>query len=363
MTADGHTVVDVDAHYVDHMSDIYSYLDESDPWRKRFELATTKGNPEEGDLEGLLGTEQQLWPVVTQNRPPQGIRRPEMNTKEDVIEQMEMLNVDKIILIGEQMLELGAMLADDQRPIKYTQAYVDHLLDNIADVDKEIYITVPVIHSDPEAAVEQINRVADEEAVIGVCVVANGGEPPFGNRRYDPIYEACENHDLPVIFHAGGVGMDDFYIRGFGTHLETQALGFLITNQAQITSLVIQGVPEKFPDLDMIFVEAGITYVPYLMARLDDTYLRQPDEAPLLDKLPSEYMKEFYYGTQPLEYTDIEFLEDTIQRIGGPDQIMFATDWPHRDHDETNAITDLPFLSDLDKEKILGKNAREVFGI
>jgi predicted TIM-barrel fold metal-dependent hydrolase len=223
---------------------------------------------------------------------------------------------------------------------------------------------VPIAHSDPERAADIVRRVADEPGVVGACFVSDGGRTPFGNRRYDPIYAACEDNDLPVVFHAGGVTLDDYNLRGFESILETHSLGFLISNMSQITSIVVQGVPEKFPDLDFVFEEAGLFYVPMMMYRLDQEYLRQYNEAPLLEKRPSEYMKEFYYGTQPMEVPpDPKYFEWLFEMMGGVDRLLFATDWPHGDHDEVNAITDLSFLSTEEKDKILGGNAAKVFDL
>jgi hypothetical protein len=96
------------------------------------------------------------------------------------------------------------------------------------------------------------------------------------------------------------------------------ALGFLVTIMDQLTSVVIQGVPERFTDL--VFEEAGLFYVPTLMYRLDQVCLRMPDEAPLPEKLPSEYMKDFYYGTQPMEVVpDESYYEYVIEILGGPE--------------------------------------------
>jgi predicted TIM-barrel fold metal-dependent hydrolase len=49
--------------------------------------------------------------------------------------------------------------------------------------------------------------------------------------------------------------------------------------------------------------------------------------------------------------------------IGGADRILYASDYPHTDYDVPSVITDMPGLTAEDKQKILGQNAEEVFGI
>ena len=56
-------------------------------------------------------------------------------------------------------------------------------------------------------------------------------------------------------------------------------------------------------------------------------------EAPLLKRLPSEYMREMFYTSQPLEYTDAEALAQTFRMIDAETQLMYSSDYPHWDFD------------------------------
>jgi predicted TIM-barrel fold metal-dependent hydrolase len=350
------TVVDIDAHFIDHLDEIYEYLDDDDPWKEKFRLGS------EEEKSGVTS----FFPKQTFNsyRAQSAMERSSFETKNDILNDMDKLGIDKILLIGQQLLRTGAIRADDKRPIKYAEAYMEYILDNIVDPDEGIYCTVPVVSSDPDWARRIIERYGDEKSVVGAVLVSSGGEPPYGNRRYDTVYEVCEKKGLPVMYHADSASLDDFHYHGFSTNLETHSLGFLIANMSQLTSVVVQGVPEKFPDLEFVFQEAGLFYVPMMMHRLDQEYLCEPDEAPLLDRIPSEYMKEFYYGTQPMEQpADDEHLEAVIDMIGGAERLMWASDWPHPDYDETTVINELPFLSRAEKRKVLGENAENIFDV
>jgi predicted TIM-barrel fold metal-dependent hydrolase len=99
------------------------------------------------------------------------------------------------------------------------------------------------------------------------------------------------------------------------------------------------------------------------MQRLDHEVMMRQSEAPGLKRLPSEYMREMYYSSQPLERNDLELLEMTMRKINADTQLLFASDWPHWDFDPPSAITTLPFLSDQAKRNILGLNAARVFNL
>ena len=98
-----------------------------------------------------------------------------------------------------------------------------------------------------------------------------------------------------------------------------------------------------------------------MMQRLDHEYLMRQSEAPLLKKLPSEYMREMYYTSQPMEASNMKLLEATLEAINAGTQLLYASDWPHWDFDVPGRIAGLPFLSEQEKRNILGENARRVF--
>jgi len=87
----------------------------------------------------------------------------------------------------------------------------------------------------------------------------------------------------------------------------------------------------------------------------------RPSEAPLLKKKPSEYMREMYYSSQPMEIQDREALECTFRMINAETQLLYASDYPHWDFDLPSTIYDLPFLSEKAKHNILGGTAARLF--
>ena len=82
-----------------------------------------------------------------------------------------------------------------------------------------------------------------------------------------------------------------------------------------------------------------------------------------LKRKPSDYMREMYYSTQPMEMTDMAALELTFKMINAETQLMYASDYPHWDMDLPTTIYDLPFLTEKAKRNILGGNAKRVFNL
>ena len=89
---------------------------------------------------------------------------------------------------------------------------------------------------------------------------------------------------------------------------------------ANLTSLIHSGVPARFPNLRVVFTEAGIAWVPYMMWRMDKYFNEYRRMVPFLEKRPSEYIRErMWFATQPIEEPDNpKDLVDDHRPPGGP---------------------------------------------
>jgi hypothetical protein len=134
----------------------------------------------------------------------------------------------------------------------------------------------------------------------------------------------------------------------------------------QFTSIVCDGVLEKFPRLKIAFLEAGCGWLPYMMDRLDYEYeARGARSFPNMKKKPSDYVKDCpVYVTCEPEETSLAYVTQVI----GEDRLMFPSDYPHeRVYGEfLKDIPELlarPELSEVTKQKILYDNAKEFYRI
>jgi len=100
------------------------------------------------------------------------------------------------------------------------------------------------------------------------------------------------------------------------------------------------------------------------MQRLDHSYLMRTSDCPALKRKPSEYMREMYYSTQPMEMPeDKSLLEATFKQIKADTQLLWSSDYPHWDFDLPSTIYDLPFLNEQAKRNILGGTAAKLFNL
>ena len=131
-----------------------------------------------------------------------------------------------------------------------------------------------------------------------------------------------------------------------------------------MTNWLTNGMPERFPKLRTVWVESGLAWIPFLMQRLDNEYMMRSNEVPGLKRKPSDYMREMFYSSQPMEAVDNrEALEVTFKMIKADTQLLYSSDYPHWDMDLPSVIYDLPFISEEAKRNILGGNAKRVFNL
>src|SRR5947207_2943477 len=138
---------------------------------------------------------------------------------------------------------------------------------------------------------------------------------------------------------------------------------FLHEHFVQLTSMIFEGVPEKFPRLRVAFLEAGCGWAPYWMERMDDEYAKRRSEAPALKKRPSEYVRSgtIYFSCEADEW----LLPQALERVG-ENQIVYASDFPHWDNSYPGSLDEIKNRGDIgeaQKQKILGGNARRLYGL
>ena len=152
-------------------------------------------------------------------------------------------------------------------------------------------------------------RSADgkNDRIVGVYLPTAGVNPLWGHRKYDPIFAAAQEADLPVCLHSVTIVSPAFpyQLDQFENHFARQVLSHSFAMMANLTSIMHTGVPARYPKLRVVFTEAGIAWVPYMMWRMDKYYNEYRRHVPFLDRRPSEYMRErMWFATQPIEEPD-----------------------------------------------------------
>ena len=236
-------------------------------------------------------------------------------------------NIDVAIcncLYGVQLLFSEDMAA------AFAKAVNDWVAREWLDKDKRLRASIVVPMQNTDYAVAEIERCAPDRRFVQVLVLAMG-EAPLGRREYWPVYEAAERHGLPIGIHAGSsyrhavtsLGWPSWYVEDYCAN----AQGF----QAQVASLVCEGVFVKYPKLKVILIESGVTWLPAFLWRLSKFWRGVRAEVPWVDRSPGEIVRNHVRLTiQPFDGPDDpKAVAQLIDHLQSDDMLLFASDFPH----------------------------------
>ncbi len=218
--------------------------------------------------------------------------------------------------------------------IAMTHATNQWQIDTFTSQERRMKASIVIPYEDAEASVREIELRGDDPAFAQVLILTRTSEP-IGKRRYWPIFEAACRHGLPVALHVFGYSGHPVSGTGWPSYYIEEMTGHSAACQAAVTSLVMEGVFERFPELKIVIIEGGFAWLPPLAWRLDKHWARMRDEVPHVRRPPSEYLKQqLWITTQPMEEpADPAHLIEVMDWLGW-DRLLFATDYPHWDFDD-----------------------------
>ncbi len=361
---DDYFIVDIDAHVTEtaFWSDVVDRMD-NDVYRDMARAFKDRGGSPPGLLNAMPGVLYQdvFGRIPHQQRLGEAVPGGETHPQVTLVQRaMDSMGIDYMVVFPTPMLVLGMHPQADVE-VAIGNAYNRWLVEEILPQDRRIKAMVYLPFNHPEACVEVVERFAGADGVIGFSVTSTRYKAVHHD-AYMRLYAAIQDSGKPLGFHSG-FHWGDQSMQQCNRFISMHALSFVHFNLVHMTNWVINGLPERFPQLKLIWIESGLAWVPFLMQRLDHEYMMRTSEAPLLRRRPSEYMAEMFYTSQPLERSNLKLTRATFEAIEADTQLLFASDWPHWDFDLPSTITTLPFLSEPAKRNILGLNAARVFNL
>jgi len=353
-------IVDVDSHHyeTDAFSEIADYIE--DPVLRR--EAKFQGMSR-GGLTSLDGSYQEMTGRVVRYPQRRNEKVPPQPHRDITLmyRWMDAMGVDVACMFPTPMLNM-VNCPRIEVEVGLARAYNRWLCDNILTEERRLKSMLYLPFNDPDACVEMVERYGNRPGVIGFMIVATHYKSVHDN-CYVRLYSMLQERNLPLAFHAAYT-WGDRQLGLTNRFMAVHALGFTWHNMLHMTNWLVNGMPERFPKLKVIWIESGLAWVPFLMQRLDNEFMMRSSDAPLLKRKPSDYMREMFYTSQPMEMVEnLEALEVTFKMINAKSQLLYSSDYPHWDMDLPATIYDLPFLSMDEKKGILGGNAQNLFNL
>jgi predicted TIM-barrel fold metal-dependent hydrolase len=273
--------------------------------------------------------------------------------------------------------------ADLEFTFEYVRAYNDYQTEWCsAAPDRLIPVTsVPLWDRDESIAEMERCHSMGHRGVIFSQEPGAWGLPMLTDPHWDPFWSAAQEMGIPVNFHIGSAAddVDDTSLAGnghasCGMHANTAVVhpAMWFANATTMAKLICGGICHRFPRLNFVLVESGVSWIPFALEGLDWAWGNSGVKAehPEYELLPSEYFKRQIYGC--FFFESFQAVQYSIERLGDQ-QILFETDFPHptaqvpgpgvgvsaRDFVEREFTQ----LSDTSLARILHDNAARLYGL
>ncbi|BBY97080.1 amidohydrolase family protein [Mycolicibacterium fallax] len=193
------------------------------------------------------------------------------------------------------------------------------------------------------------------------------GTRSMGLPEFDPFWQAVVKAGIPVCMHASDSGYADYlndwepadeYLPFKPTAFRMVAMGKRPIEDT-MAAMICHGAFHRNPDLRILSVENGASWVPYLQHQLSDVYAKLPGEFP---EDPVQAFRRCVYVAP--------FWEDNFKQMAelcGIDRVIFGSDWPHPEGlaDPITLVDDLVAhgIDEAGVRKVMGGNLIDLFQV
>jgi aminocarboxymuconate-semialdehyde decarboxylase len=203
----------------------------------------------------------------------------------------------------------------------------------------------------PDVAAEQLEYAVKQLGLRGAAIGGHVNGESLAEPKYDPFWAKAQELGVPVFMHPNNAGniARDGALAGSGD------LGNIVGNPLETTvflsRMIFDGVLDRFPRLKVVAAHGG-GYLPSYLGRTDAACVRNGANC-ANKRAPSEYLKD------QIMVDSMVFSNEGLRHLvaeTGVTQVVYGSDLPYVWPDTIDVIANAPFLSDADKEAILGGN-------
>ncbi len=263
---------------------------------------------------------------------------------------------------------LVAAKNDPELHLACIRAYNDYLAEEWAGASPRFVAQALAPLWDVGLAVEEVKRAhrLGHKGLAWSAAPESFGFRHFNDPYWDPLWATCQELGMPVALHIGSsgsiAGLHAAAWEGFQPmhRLALVSILAITSNVGVVANLLLSGVLERFPRLNVISVESGLGWVPYLLETADHQFEAQRLWKEGLRMRPSEYFRRQVYVTFWFEVLGVKLRHEI-----GVENILWECDFPHPTSTYPNSRqsmeASLSDVADDERRKILHDNAARLY--
>jgi len=354
-------VIDADTH-VDECEDSWAHMSPSEARFRPVTLVPTQEMAAGSTLPGytrhwLIDGHLSVRRIRDDKRTGTTAETRELHDVAARLRQMDELGVD--IHVMYPTVFLSYLTSNPETQIALCRSYNRWLAERSSQSEGRLRWVAVLPTLDIDAAVDEL-RWARDKGACGVFKLATELGRKVTDPYFFPIYEEASAINFPLCIHTGSADPDR-------SSAPADRLGATNVIEA-FYSVVFTGLPQRFPKLRFGFIEAGSSWIPYVLDKLRAQRERRAwaiTQFHYSDEYESLFRENRLFVTcQTLE--DVPY----ILRFGTEDNLLIGTDYSHAD--QSADIDSLSILRRWGDEgrigqtavrKILEDNPRQFYGL
>jgi len=213
---------------------------------------------------------------------------------------------------------------------------------------------------DPKASATELERCVKELGFKGAIIAGPANGHFLDDMYYDTIFAAASTLGVPLYLHPTVVNKNVFdnYYGAFdqtvSSRLSTMAWGWHIETGVHAIRLILSGVFDRHPDLQIILGHWG-EIIPFYLERINQFF---PTAVTHLKRPFKDYVLNNIYITPSGMFNTPQFT-NALEMMGA-DRIIYSVDFPFYGNAGARAFLENAQISQDIKEKIAYKNAQRL---
>jgi aminocarboxymuconate-semialdehyde decarboxylase len=200
---------------------------------------------------------------------------------------------------------------------EWVRALNDALAEDVAGTKDRVLALATVHLGDGAAAAGELERAVGELGLRGCMIPTNSPVGALSDPSYDPLWAVAESMRVPVILHPPTISPSNALFAGRPAAYRG-VFGRLIDTTLVAADLVVSGVLDRFPRLEIVLVHGG-GFFPYQYNRFAREFVHGSDGA----ETPPDYLRRFSYDTAMMSPEALTLLFATV----GCERVLLGSDY------------------------------------